>query len=371
MLTGRSARAFKTAVTGAAAIGASSIAIAQADGGIAIPPGEAQDIETVVATGEAIVNAAAKAGEKPVLRDAHAKGHGCVHASFKVRANLPAELRQGVFTRPADYPAWIRFSNGNGAPQDDHAGDGRGMAIKLIGLAGTKLLADEMNATTQDFVMINYPVFFIRNVADYVPFVRLSATHRTDEFFASHPHEKAISNAITSNTVDRVFEQSYFSMAPYRLGPRFMKFRTQPVDCRTGAAIRPSTAAPPAVDPNYLREDMIKWLSTAPACFVFGIQLQTDPGNMPIEDPTILWDEVKSPFVPVADIRIPAQQFASDAQQAYCENLSFTPWHALAAQEPVGGINRLRRAIYEAISKLRHQLNGAVRAEPTTVETFN
>ena len=45
------------------------------------------------------------------------------------------------------------------------------MAIKLLGVAGEKLLDDEKDATTQDFVLIDHPVFFIKDVADYVPFM--------------------------------------------------------------------------------------------------------------------------------------------------------------------------------------------------------
>lgn len=76
-------------------------------------------------------------------------------------------------------------------------------------------------------------------------------------------------------------------------------------------------------------------------------QNQTDPANQPVEDPTILWDERKAPFVEVANIRIPKQTFDSEAQQDFCENLSFTPWHALPEHRPVGGINRMRKAVYE------------------------
>lgn len=31
-----------------------------------------------------------------------------------------------------------------------------------------------------------------------------------------------------------------------------------------------------------------------------------------------------------------------------CESLSFNPWHALAEHRPLGGMNRLRRAVYAA-----------------------
>ena len=92
---------------------------------------------------------------------------------------------------------------------------------------------------------------------------------------------------------------------------------------------------------------------------------------MPVEDPTIVWDEIKAPFIEVATIRIPKQQFNSEAQQTFCENLSYTPWHALAEHRPVGGINRVRKTVYEGISLLRHKLNKAPRVEPTGNEAFN
>lgn len=335
-----------------------------------VPPGEPADIATIVSTIEGAVNGAYALGVRPAMRDAHAKGHGCVKAEFTVEPNIARDLKIGVFSEPRNHTAWIRFSNGAGTPHDDHAGDGRGMAIKLTGVPGKKLLADESDARTQDFVMINYPVFFIRNVADYVPFTALSLQGKSDQFLATHAHEKSIVDAISGQPVDQMFEQRYFSMSPYRLGQNYIKFSARPVDCRTSAPITGSAAATPA-DPNYLRDGMIAWLREKDACFKFGVQLQADPAAQPIEDPTILWDEAKVPFVDVASIHIPKQAFDSEAQQNFCENLSFTPWHALPEHRPVGGINRLRKAVYEAISQLRHRLNHAARVEPTGNETFH
>ena len=37
---------------------------------------------------------------------------------------------------------------------------------------------------------------------------------------------------------------------------------------------------------------------------------------------------------------------------------SFSPWHGLAAHQPLGAINRLRRAIYEASAGFRLDHNG-------------
>lgn len=335
-----------------------------------VPPTEATDIAKVVSTIEGAVNGAYAMGVRPAMRDAHAKGHGCVKATFTVAANIANDLKVGVFARARTYTAWIRFSNGAGSPHDDNAGDGRGMAIKLTGVPGKKLLADEIHAPTQDFVMINYPVFFIRNVADYVPFTALSLQGKSDQFFATHQHEQAVTAAITGMPVEDMFKQRYFSMAPYLLGDRYIKFSARPVDCTTHAPLMDGATASPA-DPNFLRDAMIATLRDKDACFAFGVQRQTDPASQPIEDPTIQWDEARAPFVDVASIHIPRQAFASDAQQTFCENLSFTPWHARPEHRPVGGINRLRKTVYERISQLRHGLNHAARTEPTGAETFD
>ena len=89
------------------------------------------------------------------------------------------------------------------------------------------------------------------------------------------------------------------------------------------------------------------------------MQLQIPGKNMPVEDPTVLWSEQDSPFLPVARITIPKQVFDTPEQDRFCEDLSFTPWHALPEHEPVGGLNRLRKAVYLEISRYRHARNGS------------
>ena len=55
---------------------------------------------------------------------------------------------------------------------------------------------------------------------------------------------------------------------------------------------------------------------------------------------------------------------------AFCENLSFTPWHSLPQHRPLGAVNRVRRTVYESVSKKRHALNQTPRKEPTGDEAF-
>jgi hypothetical protein len=73
-----------------------------------------------------------------------------------------------------------------------------------------------------------------------------------------------------------------------------------------------------------------------------------------IENASTEWSESEYPFVNVATITIHPQDFDSPERRALCENLVFTPWHGVQELRPLGSINRLRRAVYEASSNFRH-----------------
>jgi hypothetical protein len=118
-------------------------------------------------------------------------------------------------------------------------------------------------------------------------------------------------------------------------------------------------------DANFLRLNLVRHLAERGAEFDFMVQRRTRPDAMPVEDPTVEWRESDSPFVPVARITIPKQTFDSPEQMTFCENLSFSPWHCVAEHRPLGGLNRLRRTVYDTISRVRHELNHAPRKEPT------
>jgi hypothetical protein len=317
-----------------------------------VPPDEAGAVRIIVRVIEDRVRAAAKAG--PARRDAHPKAHGCVRAEFRVLDDLPAGLRLGVFAAPRTYQAWIRFSNGSGSPQPDSIGDGRGMAIKVMGVT-------ESPSTTQDFVMINHPAFFVRNAADYVDLQ--TASNPVRFFFPGfNPfrfrlHEGMVALAIAGHKVRNPLDIRYWSMTPYRFGEGACKFSARPAGASSSFVATDS--------PDFLHANLARQLAETGASFDFMVQLRTRPDAMPVEDPTITWDETAAPFAPVACITIPPQDFDSLGQHAFCENLSFTPWHCLDAHRPLGGINRVRRVVYEHISHLRHELNDVPRREPT------
>ncbi len=314
------------------------------------------------------VRDAFQSGQRPAQRDAHPKQHGCVRARFTVPASLPPVVRQGVFGKAHTFNAWIRFSNAVGS--DDHSGLARGMAIKLLGVSGQKILPDEANATTQDFLLVNYPVFNVRTAAEYVDFLTKSETGQLAAFFRAHPESERITAAIAAQRVGNPLLQRYFSMTPYALGSSNVKYSAKPVSCTTRGTLHDDGSGAHSNSPNYLRTAMEARLAAGSSCFSFMVQLRTDPATMPIDDSTVLWSEQRAPFIEIASITIQQQRFNSTQQQAFCDNLSFTPWHALPVHQPLGTVNRIRRVVYDNVSSLRHRLNGVMRQEPRGDEQF-
>ncbi len=100
-----------------------------------------------------------------VQRGQHPKLHGLVEAKFIVAADIPEEMRVGVFKEPGKtYDAWVRFSNARNP--DDRDRGGHGMAIKLLNVP----TGIESQSTTQDFVLFDTPVFFLGNQGHRVSF---------------------------------------------------------------------------------------------------------------------------------------------------------------------------------------------------------
>lgn len=314
---------------------------------------------------------------QPVRRGQHPKHHGCVRATLAIEDGLPSELSHGLFSTPRDFSALVRFSNG--AALDDRKGDAHGMAIKLFDVSGEKLLEP---CDTHDFVLLDHPVFFIRNVTEYVAlFDAVLAAQKSRmqglffflprawmeralvfmRFLSTRPHELAILKKLTSKRPECPLDCSYWSTTPYKLGSNAVRWMVKP---------GPIGLAPDAREdsPDKLRHALVARLAREDASFEFMAQLQTNAESMPIEDPTIAWDERASPWRKVATLRVPAQKFDSPALMEFCENLSFNPWRCIGAHRPLGGINRARRAIYDAVSRRRHELNRVHVREPTLAD---
>lgn len=311
-----------------------------------------------------------------VRRGVHPKDHGCVCAKFRINPDIEAGLRVGLFIEPGtEFDSIIRFSNAATliAP-DSIEKDGkpvhgsRGMAIKVMGIPNPEGIP---SIVTQDFLMINHPVFAFANVEDYevLSQVILEDNDVPNRFFKIQEKKGgavAVRALATGMIVGKISasafqappihpaQNRYFSGAPFLFGAnRVMKFSATPRE-------KP-TALPDVVDPNYLRKNLIKRLDPAdskqsPVVFDFSVQVR-DAGTLnvaeDIENATKEWSESDFPFVNVATITVPLQEFDSEEAKKFCEDAFLTPWHSLASHRPLGGINRLRRQVYETSMKMR------------------
>ncbi|WP_223444825.1 catalase family protein [Pseudomonas sp. BF-R-19] len=301
------------------------------------------------------------------LRDAHAKAHGCVKAEVQVLPELPGELRQGVFSEPGKtWQATMRLSNGNAYPQFDSIRDARGMAIKLFDVPGKQLMSDRQGRSEQDFVMFSHPNFFVSNVAEYRQNVAAQADGKKMMAFFPGRDPRTwqvrhlfIALATLAPAPSSPTQTTYFSVSPYKFGEANAKFRVMPDPDSCPAYNLPEQNRKL---PNFLRNALNQQLSTdrVPACFALQIQRQDANKYMPIEDTSIEWSEGDAPFETVARIKVPAQDFDTPALNLQCDNQSFNPWFGVEAHRPIGGINRLRKAVYEAVSDYRHRRNAGL-----------
>jgi len=332
-----------------------------------VPPGEAAMTQDIIQTAVRIVDQHRESTR--YLRDAHAKAHGCVKAEVQVLADLPNDLRQGVFAEAGKtWQATMRLSNGNAYPQFDSIRDARGMALKLFDVPGQQLLKDQATRREQDFVMFSHPNFFVSDVAEYRQNVAAQADGK--KILAFFPgwnplnwqvRHLFIALATLSSPPSSPTQTTYFSVSPYKFGGVNAKFRVAPDTEHCPAYTVP---AQNQALPNFLRSALTQQLSTdrVPACFVLQIQRQDANRFMPIEDTSIEWRESDAPFETVARIKVPAQDFDTPALNLACDNQSFNPWFGIEAHRPIGGINRLRKAVYEAVSDYRHARNAEASA---------
>jgi hypothetical protein len=303
---------------------------------------------------------------KRAERAGNTKTYGVVRGQFRVLPGLPPQLRYGIFAAEATYPAWIRFGGpGPFAPPDLDDNGVLSIGVKLMGVPGDKLFEDER--FTQDFTGISAPTFTTPNIVENLKLQR-RIFDGTPLFYFLGPRDPhlldGLMQGLYSKTHANPLDVPYYSCVPYLLGEgQAMQYSIRPQ--------APGTAKMPKhFSDDYLREAMVDTLRRERVEFDFLVQVQTDPHRMPIEDASVQWPERLSPYLPVARLRVPIQEFASEEQLAFADNLSFNPWHSLPDHRPLGNQNRARRSIYLELSKLRQEMNGSERIEPTGDEVF-
>ena len=297
-------------------------------------------------------------GRDPATRPVFLRLHGVAHGTLEVAVNLRDDLRVGVFGQKRDYPVWVRFS-GDIQPGSPDLKGTAGIAIKLFGVDGKKLLTPDEEARTHDFLLQNHDVFFTDTARDMCEFTCQSLNGKFNDYVAAHPITGQVLNDM-EKVVDSVLVTPFWSGLPYRFGKeRYVKYKLEPEHTPAGSGEKPNYG-----DPFYLREDLHTRLKNGEARFRFLVQLRTNDEAMPLDRATARWDEGVSKPIHVATLILPRQDLDVRGQSTYGEKLAFNPWHALPEHEPVGSIAAARRAVYQASANVRRNFNAVPLGEP-------
>ena len=341
-------------------------------------PDEAKTIQGLIAAMR-YVNEKTLADGRHAIRSVHAKTQGILEGCLEVDADLPFELAQGLFATTGRYPVVMRFSTVPGDILDDSVSTPRGLSVKIIGVKGERLSGSEGDVT-QDFLLVNGPAFGAPTPKKFLPVITLVA-RTTDR---GQGLKKALSAVmrqvqrvlvavtgypnVTVATLGgqpetHILGETFYNQAPVRFGDFIAKISVAPISPELIALEQ----APLNVNgvPNGIREAVVDFFRKNGGEWEVRAQLCTDLATMPIENAAVVWPEEKSPYRPIARIKVELQTAWSNARSSVVDDgMQFSPWHGLAAHRPLGGIMRARKQVYEAAKKFRAEKNGRVIEEP-------
>lgn len=305
----------------------------------------------------------------PVNRALHSKGKVGVEAEFTVLPDLPEHARVGLFATARTYRAYVRFSNGSPARQADPKPDVRGLALKILGVEGRKIIPGLEEAKTQDFLLIESSSIPFRNADEFVSFVQAAANPATllPKLFWNFGLSGGVRIlkrlvASASRPTLSLASTPYFSAVPTQYGPFAARYALQPHE-------QPQPGTAKGTTREFLHERMAERLQQGPVSYDFKVQFFKDERTTPIEDASVDWAESEAPYLTVARLVLPRQDLRSAKGHKvaeFVERLSFDPWHAPAEFKPLGSVMRARNHAYRASTQGR----GAA-PEPDGTERFD
>jgi catalase len=345
-----------------------------------IKPNEQQVFDEVAAITRAI---SAKVGDqfRHTMRPLHAKSHGLLKAELTVHDGLPEPYRQGLFSKSTAYPAIIRLSTIPGDILPDSVSTPRGWAMKLVGVEGFEMLPGHEGQVTQDFVFVNGPVFGAPNTEEFLKVLKLLEQHATDSAALKQvvsTTTRAFENALElvsggsdalknfGHPETHILGETFYSQAALRYGGYVAKISIAPLSenlkALTNKHINHSKF-------SALRDAVADFFKTETAEWEIRAQLLTDLKRMPVEDPTVKWPEEESPYVAVGTIVAKPQNAYSGERRIFVdEQLSFNPWHGIAAHQPLGNVMRARKTVYPATVHYRHGQEQRTGVEPKSID---
>ncbi len=314
-------------------------------------------------------------------RPVHAKSHGVIKATLDVLPGLPPELAQGLFARLASYGALMRFSTNPGDLLADNVSSPRGLAVKVLGLEGDPVAGAP--AGTQDFVCIDADVFPVPGPEGFLK--QLKGLEKTLTFPEGVKHAVSTTARLANQALQAVhihatpldnigfpavhpLGETFTTVAPLRYGEYVAKI-----------ALVPSSASLLAIKGKHidlgkgyspLRDVIRAFFAGETGVWEVKAQLAlADAEHFPIEKADVRWPVDKSPWQTVARLTATPQESYSDARQTFVdEQMVFSPWNALAAHQPLGGVMRSRKLAYEQAQAYRAQRNARQIVHPQSLD---
>ncbi len=308
------------------------------------------------------------------VRISHAKAFAVLKGTLVVEANLPRELAQGIFAKPATYQVLVRMANAPGEINDDSkVTSARGMSIKVLGVDGPKLTNHTDN--TQDWVLDTGKEFLAGNAKEFLLAFqpnaliapKLSDTVKGAVSSIAEATNKGLNAlGVESQKLDFFghkqkdpMSEPYFSQVPQRHGEYIAKLGVFP-DTPGMKALADQDFDPKT--PDALRDATRAFFQSHQAEFSVRIQLNTGLDDMPVENAQAHWPESLSQYTEIARLILPVQSGWDPALDGFIENFSFNPANSLEAHRPLGSVSRARLVVYKTLSDLRHRDNN----QPTT-----
>lgn len=310
-------------------------------------------------------NAARRTNSGKARRGVHAKSHGLLRAEFEV---IESEIKVGLFAEPRSYRALLRPSNGFAEARKDATRDARGLALRVL-LPNRDDLIGAPRAEGdrfQDFVTVNYPVFFSRDVSRFAWLLQAAQLSGVGDKLLSFGALTLSSGGVKqlwhfgkmlSSKILHPLNAQFHSESPYQLGPDFVaKYSIEPTDPRrffdTAKAIDHDGLS--AALKASLRSDPIRL-----KLFVHVLPTNKPPRGFEsladvVEDATLEWGKLGAEKHHVANITVDARQDPTTAESMQsAEAIRFNPWNALVAHRPLGSLNRARWLAYRAGQRRR------------------
>jgi catalase len=269
-----------------------------------------------------------------------------MRATVEVAADVPAYARHGLFAQANRYDAQIRLSNGAGRHQPDRTPDVRGLALRVLGVAGDGALGRP--TTEQHFLFINQAAFSIATADEFAGLVQAAARGNLAVLRYMIGRHGLLGGLGAVRRLAKGLGQPFAGFA------RAAMHSAAPIACGPYAAkvrLLPDNSAEPAARKTDWAADLIERLAAGPLRWDLQLQFFVDAATTPIEDPTVVWPEAAAPFVTVARVSAPAQD--PKVVAAEIEAARLDPWNALAAHRPLGEIMRARKAAYYASTQGR------------------